>query len=143
MEQCKCHHSFQGCELLKPAAININFVLKSIKKLGFPHPTPLWELFMALYQNKEVRRASKNHCTAFASRFMQNAFVCARMQFKGKFCDSIRAVELVYMVKRIPVFLLTFLQFWISLGKREVERQEEEMTAGLAEGVGSKVMLVF
>lgn len=35
MEQCKCHLSFQGCELLKPAAININFVLKSINTLGF------------------------------------------------------------------------------------------------------------
>lgn len=98
---------------------------------------------MALYQNKEARKKSKNCCTGFASRFVQNAFLCARMQFKGKFCTSVRAVELLYVVKHIPAFLLTLLKFWISLGKGEVESQEKEITAELAQGVDGKGILAF
>lgn len=87
---------------------------------------------MALYQNKEARKTSKNCCTGFASHFVQTAFMCARMQSKGKFCGSIRAVELVYMVRHIPAFLLTVLKFSISIGKGEVERREKETAAELA-----------
>lgn len=45
---------FRGCEAsVKPAVININFLFKSINKIGFFFP--IWELFMALYQNKKAR----------------------------------------------------------------------------------------
>lgn len=74
---------------------------------------------------------------------MQNAFVCARMHFEEKFCHSIRAAELVYMVKHTPIVLLMLLKFWIFLGKTDVERKEKEMTAGLAQGVDSENILVF
>lgn len=115
MEQCKCHHSFQGCEVLKPTAININFVLKNINKLDF---SPLWELFMVLYQNKEARKKSKNCYTGFASCIVQNAsFLCARMQFKGKFWQSIMVVELTHMAQQAHSFSLVLLKFWSSLGK--------------------------
>lgn len=51
--------------------------------------------------------------------------------------------SMVCMVKHTPVFLLTLLKFWISLGKRDVERQEKEMTARLAYGVDSEDILAF
>lgn len=47
------------------------------------------------------------------------------------------------MVKHTPIILLTLLKFWIFLGKRDVERKEKEMTAGLAQGVDSENILVF
>lgn len=124
MEQCKCHHSSQGCELLNPTAININLVLKNINKLDFS------PLFMVLYQNKEARKKSQNCYTGFASCFVQNAFfffcVCARMQFKGRFWQSIMVVELTHMVQQVSSFSLVLLKFWSSLEKGKNERRDKD-----------------
>lgn len=62
---------------------------------------------------------------------------------KGRVSDSIRAVELVDMVKFTSAFLFKLLTFWTSSGKREAERQEKEVTARLAQEADSKGMLVF
>lgn len=125
MEQCKCHHSFQGCEVLKPTAININFVLKNINKLDF---SPLWELFMVLYQNKEARKKSKNCYTGFASCIVQNAsFLCARMQFKGKFWQSIMVVELTHGTTSTFLFISApeILEFLRKRKKWETRQKQQ------------------
>lgn len=62
---------------------------------------------------------------------------------KERVRDSIRAVELVDMVKYISAFSFKLLSFWTSSGKREAERQEKEVTARVAQEADSKGMLVF
>lgn len=69
-------------------------------------------------------------------------YVC-KNAVKGRVCDSVRAGELVDMVKYIPAFLFKLLTFWTSSGEREAERQEEEVTARLAQEADSKGTLVF
>lgn len=62
---------------------------------------------------------------------------------EGRVCDSIRAVELVDMVKYISAFLFKLLTFWTSSGKTEADRQEKEVTARLAQEADSKGMMLF